>query len=263
MRMLRLRAMARTKARPPSPRAEPPLSDRSRLAYGTGAGKVGVRRWLDDTAMWSAELPGPDLDGGTVRWVAPKETPLGSYPSRNREDGHRPRAPRNMFSSARRAERGVSASRFPQSRATTRTSTSSTRRRRRRSCVVYGDLDPSSPSTGGAPRRAGPARAPPPVGHASPHVDRARPESTPKRDCPGHRRPGSQPRGESLGRHRVGDEPRESRATSTPWTTSASTSPTGKCGRDASSRPGAPATLGSWRRCTSPRAPSTARSVRS
>ena len=24
-------------------------------------------------------FPGPDLDGGTVRWVVPKETPLGSY----------------------------------------------------------------------------------------------------------------------------------------------------------------------------------------
>src|SRR4051794_24305577 len=46
------------------------------LAYGTTAGAMGVRQWND--TQWSAELPGPTVQGA-VRWVVAKETPAGSF----------------------------------------------------------------------------------------------------------------------------------------------------------------------------------------
>lgn len=49
------------------------------LAYGTTGGSVKVRRWDDAAAAWSTELAGPDVEGGLVRWVVPKETPSGSF----------------------------------------------------------------------------------------------------------------------------------------------------------------------------------------
>jgi hypothetical protein len=48
------------------------------LAYGSAAGTIGVRTWDDAAERWSAELPGPDIGGATVRWIVPKETRHGS-----------------------------------------------------------------------------------------------------------------------------------------------------------------------------------------
>ena len=47
------------------------------LGYGSTAGAVGIRQLVG--GQWSSELKGPDVNGGLVRWVVPKETPIGSF----------------------------------------------------------------------------------------------------------------------------------------------------------------------------------------
>jgi hypothetical protein len=49
------------------------------LAYGASTGATAIRQWRADIGAWSAELPGPSVNGALVRWVVPKETPVGSF----------------------------------------------------------------------------------------------------------------------------------------------------------------------------------------
>lgn len=49
------------------------------LAYGTTTGDVRVRPWLDASGAWNVEETVVALGDAAVRWVLPKETPVGSF----------------------------------------------------------------------------------------------------------------------------------------------------------------------------------------